>query len=211
MEEEPQTTTKPYQALMQSLAEEKQSAPQAKRRKLDHHVTADRPMTEISDEESDSDAEAKDLDFVEEAEEGPETEVFLEDEDSDDEDLADPFETHIVNPDQAEVEQRLKAIKSKDYATTQTEVNGWRLTISTPGSKTKSPQPSTFASPSSLKLKKKLVETSAKLRPNFDKLEQVLYPLTFGYQDLLFCGRTARNAQSLRRMYCMHAVNHVFK
>lgn len=210
MEEEPQTT-KPYQALMQSLAEEKQLAPQAKRRKLDHQTTADRPMIEASDEESDSDAEPKDLDFVEEAEEGPETEVVLEDEDSDDEDLADPFETHIVNPDQAEVEQRLKAIKSKDYATTQAEVNGWRLTTSTPGSKAKSPQLSTFAGPSSLKLKKKLVDTSAKLRPNFDKLEQVLYPLTFGYQDLLFCGRTARNAQSLRRMYCMHAVNHVFK
>ncbi|KXJ91165.1 hypothetical protein Micbo1qcDRAFT_135588 [Microdochium bolleyi] len=211
-EDEPQASTKPYQALMQSLAEEKESAPRAKRRKLEHQPTAAETGMDV-DSEEDPDAGDKDLDFVEEPEEGPETDVVLDEDegDSDDEDLTDPFETHIVNSDPVEVGQRIKAVKSKDYATSQTELNAWRLTSSVPGAKSKPHQPQTMAGPAGLKLKKKLVDSAAKLRPNFDKLEQVLYPPTFGYQDMLFCGRTPRNAQSLRRMYCLHAVNHVFK
>ncbi|KAJ1326747.1 U3 small nucleolar RNA-associated protein 25 [Microdochium nivale] len=213
VEDEPQALAKPYQALMQSLAQEKESAPRLKRRKLEHQPTAETAMD--VDSGDDSEAGVRDLDLVEEPEEGPEADIELDEDenenDSDNEDLTDPFETHIVNPDQAEVGQRIRAIKSKGYATSQAELNGWRVTSSTPGAKSKPPQPQTMTGPSSLKLKKKLVDTAAKIRPNFDKLEQVLYPTTFGYQDLLFCGRTPRNAQSLRRMYCLHAVNHVFK
>ncbi len=198
---------------MQSFA--KDSAPQAKRRKLAHKAGDSRfeskpePAPEPALEDG-----AHDVDFVEEPEEGPEDDVEIEadDDDDDEEDSADPFETHFANPDQDLLEKRLKAIDSKEYTQTKLERNDWKVVKSVPGNDVPQiKEHSTISGPSSLKLKHRLVSTTNKQRPAFDELEQVLYPLVFGYQDLLFCGRTVKNAENLRRMVCLHAVNHVFK
>jgi U3 small nucleolar RNA-associated protein 25 len=153
--------------------------------------------------------------LVEEPEDEPGNEVDLEDDDDDYDipDTSDPFETHFVSPDGAVYNTRLKGIQSNTYHLKQLEKNGWRIVRSTPGEdpdQTNQP-PATLPGPSGLKLKHRLIETAQKQRQDFDKLEQLLYPITFGYQDLLFCNRNVNNSDNLRRMACLHAVNHVFK
>ncbi|GAP83128.1 putative U3 small nucleolar RNA-associated protein 25 [Rosellinia necatrix] len=212
-------TTQPYIALMQSLAKDSASsaAPSAKRRKLDHQSKKEvSSATQNQNEDDDvSDGEGRDVDLVEEPEEEPGDDIELEGDDGDDDvpDDTDPFETHFVNPDSAVYNKRLKGIQSNAYTPQQQENNGWRIFRSIPGQDPGqiNQPPTIFTGPSDLKLKHRLLETTNKLRPSFDKLEQVLYPITFGYQDLLFCGRSPSNSESLRRMACLHAVNHIFK
>ncbi|KAH9892334.1 hypothetical protein F4778DRAFT_795233 [Xylariomycetidae sp. FL2044] len=216
-DEEAQTSKRPYLALMQSLARasSKPSAPKAKRRKLEHEPEKSQPLAK-PEPEAVLDAEEQDVDRVEEPEEGPDDGIVADNDDDEEEevlDMSDPFETHFDNPDPEELEKRLKAIESNEYRTQQSEVNGWKIIRDDPG-KDSSPLtrlPTTISGPANLKLKHKLIETATKKRSTFDQLEQVLYPITFGYQDLLFCGRNANNAESLRRMACLHAVNHIFK
>lgn len=215
--DETPVVTQPYIALMQSLAKDSapSAAPSAKRRKLDHQPQKNEaPSVVEGEKEEPSDDEGRDVDLVEEPEEEPNDEADLEDDDDDEvPDATDSFETHFVNPDKVEYDKRLKGIQSNLHPPKQQEKNGWRIMRSIPGqdpSQT-SQQPTTFPDPSSLKLKHKLVEPANKLRPAFDRLEQVLYPITFGYQDLLFCGRNVNNSNNLRRMACLHAVNHIFK
>ncbi|KAJ3552048.1 hypothetical protein NPX13_g11211 [Xylaria arbuscula] len=219
--EEAPATTQPYMALMESLAKDSASsaAPTAKRRKLDHSVSKQEVPSkaeEVGDEDGDSGDEERDVDQVEEPEEDPSNEAELGNDDDDDDDIPDaedPFETHFVNPNSAEYNVRLKGVISNTHQTKQLEENGWRTFRSIPGQAPdqKSQPPITLSGSSDLKLKHRLIETSNKLCPAFDKLEQILYPITFGYQDLLFCGRDATNSENLRRMTCLHAINHVFK
>jgi U3 small nucleolar RNA-associated protein 25 len=216
--EETPATNQPYLALLQSLEKDSVSsaASGAKRRKLDHQSQRDEIPSNVEEKEIDSDDEEQhDVDLVEEPVEDPGNEVEIDDE-TDDDDLPDPsdhFETHFVNPDSAEYSTRLKGIQSDSHQSKQFEKNSWRFVKSIPAenSSQTNPPPTTLSGPSSLKLKHRLIETAQKQRPTFDKLEQVLYPITFGYQDLLFCGRNINYSEGIRRMACLHAVNHVFK
>lgn len=206
---------------MESLAKDSASsaAPTAKRRKLGHSVSKqEAPSKAEVEKEADPGGEERDVDLVEEPEEEPSNEVELEDQDDDEDDedipdAEDPFETHFVNPDNAEYNVRLKGVVSNIHQTKQLERNGWRIFKSIPGHAPdqKSQPPATLSGSSDLKLKHRLIEISNKLCPTFNKLEQILYPITFGYQDLLFCGRSTSNSENLRRMTCLHAINHVFK
>lgn len=213
-DEQEQATSRPYFALMQSLSKEP-SAPSAKRRKLDTQSEEVESSKLNQNEATATDEdEERDIDHVEEAEEGPENEMETDDDDDEDiPDSSDPFETHFVNPDQNEVQNRIKAIQNNEYSQSHSEKNGWRLIRNFPGKDIAQPAalPPPIPGPSSLNLKHRLAETANRKRPTFDKLEQVLYPLTFAYNDILFCGRTPRNAENLRRMACLHSVNHVFK
>ncbi|KAI0601478.1 hypothetical protein F4775DRAFT_396418 [Biscogniauxia sp. FL1348] len=216
-DEETQPAQRPYLALMQSLS--KDAAPTAKRRKVDHQPRESKskrlPEPEPEPEAAASDEEERDVDLVEEPEEGPDDEMAMDDEDDEDDmpDSSDPFETHFVNPDPDTLAKRIKSAQDNDYQSKKSEKNGWKLVTNIPEKDVDQsiPPSTTLSGLSSLKLKQKLAETASKKKTTFDKLEQVLYPLTFSYQDLLFCGRTVKNAESLRRMACLHAVNHVFK
>lgn len=202
---------------MQSLS--KESAPSAKRRKLDHQSEEAKSSTTKPESEQEVEAEEdeeRDIDHVDEPEEGPENEIIVDDDDDDDEDIpdsSDPFETHFVDPDQDVLQTRLKSIQANEYSQSHSEQNGWRLIRNLPGKDTTqvAPLPPLILGPSGLKLKQKLIEPASRKRSTYDKLEQVLYPLTFSYNDVLFCGRTTKNAEDLRRMACLHSVNHIFK
>lgn len=195
---------------MQTLSAE--AVPQAKRRKLQHDpspVTVSKPS-----EEENPDAEAGDESDPLEEEEGPEmaTEGVLE-EDEDAKDSSDPFEAHFADPDENILKQRLKALQRNQWASQKTALpNVGKATFSVP-------QPedliNAIAKPVSgaegLKLKQKLSVRMSKLRPTFDSIERTIAPLIFGYQDVLYCERSLKNAENLRRLACLHAVNHIFK
>lgn len=200
---------------MQSLSKESE-VPHSKRRKLDHQSEEAKSSTQPDQEETGmvNEDEERDIDHVEEPEEGPETEIVVDDDDDDDDipDSSDPFETHFVNPDQDQLQIRLKGIQEDEWIQSYTEQHGWRLIRNLPGNDPPGPAlPTPIPGPSSLNLKSRLAEAARRKRPTFDKLEQVLYPLTFAYNDLLFCARTTKNAENLRRMACLHSVNHIFK
>ncbi|POS85802.1 hypothetical protein EPUL_001099, partial [Erysiphe pulchra] len=60
-------------------------------------------------------------------------------------------------------------------------------------------------------LKKKLAITFSELRSKFDVIEKSIAPFLFNYQDLLFCLRTPSNSETLRRLICLHFLNHILK
>lgn len=209
-EEEPVPAVRSYAALMQTFAAE--SGPQAKRRKLDH-VPEPKPVEDEVEDET-LNADGKDVDEVEEPEEGPEaaTDGALEDED-DNEDESDPFQTHFAAPDDNVLAQRLKALGLNQWTTQKFPLNkGSKAVVSMPDIKDFNNFAHTVISgPSELKLKQKLANVMGKKRPKFDPLEKAIASLIFNYQDVLYCERSTANAESLRRLTCLHAVNHVFK
>lgn len=193
---------------MQSFAAE--AAPQAKRRKLDH---APKPV-QVDDDDEDVDAKIEDADQVEEPEEGPETatEGVREDE-NETEDSSDPFEAHFAAPDDNTLTRRLKALELNQWTTQKMFIPELgKVMVSLPGNEeSKAAVPSTVAGPAELKLKQKLAEAMSKQKSKFDPLEKSFAPLIFGYQDVFYSERNTAKSDSLRRLACLHAINHVFK
>lgn len=204
-------------ALIKSLTED-HSAPSAKRRKLDHQTTAtEKPQDGPANVERD---QAEDADFVEEAEEDPEEadaeDALDADEDDEEEkvDTSDPFESHFAVIDEAAVTRRLQAIEEAKWTTKKVVSKGAKSILNAPDTGNESDQisvPTLISSPSDLSLKHRLQESMAGKKSKFDAVEQSLAPHIFGYQDLYFCNRTLGNGKSLRRLACLHALNHVFK
>lgn len=209
--------TRPYMTLIKSLTEDS-GAPSAKRRKLDHQAVPSEVPKDIPAETEEE--AAGDVDFVEEAEEARD-EVDAEDafdeeeEDEDDKvDTSDPFDRHFVAIDEAALSRRLKAVENAKWTTKKTASKGTKTVLNIPDTGNDSDQMFITApvlSPSDLPLKQKLRDSMTKKSAKFTSTEQSLAPYIFGYQDLLYCNRILANGQSIRRLACLHALNHVFK
>lgn len=210
-DDEPLPTVRPYSALIQSLTAD--TGPQAKRRKLEHTPVS--KVEEVKeDKEEESDAVVDDADEVEEEEEGPDvaTEGLLNDDDDDEQDASDPFEAHFADPDNNILSQRLEAIQKKEGKTEKSILpNVGKAVICVPTSDTSLATLGAISSHCDLKLKQKLTGVISKQRPTFDDLEKTIATHMFGYQDILYCERKPSNSENLRRLACLHAVNHVFK
>ncbi|KAK4449092.1 hypothetical protein QBC34DRAFT_405885 [Podospora aff. communis PSN243] len=220
-EEDDQTVLsgKPYFSLMKSLAE---SAPhKAKRRKLAHDPSEDiqPPAPEAVPEDTTmDDAEGneapEDVDAVDEPEEDP-TNAPPEDLLDDDEevDAEDPFETHFAEPKEKVLEPKLKAIKDGKWRTERASLKTTRVLLNVPDAEQSEnqPLPKPITGISELNLKKKLKESMEQKHAKFGAVEQTIAPYLFNYHDLLYCNRTVSGAQGVRRMACLHALNHVFK
>lgn len=194
-------------ALLQGFNDS--SAPTAKRRKLDHQSTDS--AAQPGPDNADSD---QDVDQVEEEEEEADAgiEEQLDDEDSEDEqETSDPFDLHFAHPDEETSSARVKAAKAGEWTTTRAMVQPWRATFQQPGSQNSEAVPSPAADLSSFRLKQKLSETASKKLAKFGDVEKSLGPLLFSYRDILHSDRTPRNAQSMRQLVCLHALNHVLK
>ena len=182
---------------MESLTS--RSSPQTKRRKIDH-VQDQSPIGEEHQEPPKT----------------SETQAGGEGDSSDDEpeDASDPFEAHFADPDENVLSQRLEALQQNQWSTQKVVLPNSQTAI------TSCPRTndirdnfvlSKVKGPSDLKLHKKLASIVAKKRPSFDEFESSIAPLMFNYQDLLFYERNVANAERLRRLACLHAINHVFK
>lgn len=201
-------------SLIKSLTENA-SEPRAKRRKLDNGTSTNDEPNKIEDSDSDE-SESKDADLVEEPEEAPD-ETHIEDlfEDDEDEtlDSSDPFENHFASPAEDEFPKKIKAVQQGEWLSKKIATKTARNVLMLPDTNGQgSPTlPATISGPSELKLKQRLQEAMVKKRPKFDETEQIIAPLMFGYRDVLFCKRDVANANNIRRLACLHAVNHVFK
>ena len=204
----PVRAVRSYSALMQSLVAE--SVPKVKRRKLGNNLELTAAEGNLEDK-----LEAEDADRVEEPEEGPEIETEVSnEEDEEPESASDPFAVHFAAPDENVLSQRLKAIQQNEWATQKImlpEVGKAVISIPQKDNLRSTVEPFTVPGPRELKLKQKLAGVMAKQRPSFDVLEMSVAPLIFGYKDILYCERSTANAEALRRLTCLHAINHVFK
>lgn len=219
-EDDDKPATRPYMALIQSLTKDT-DGPQAKRRKLDHQNEST-SKGDVSRDEPDSTEQdvAKDIDLVEEAEEAADEQdaqdAFDEGEDDDNEevDTSDPFESHFGAHDETSITRRLKAIRDAKWTNKKVAAKGTRIVLSGPDTGTKNDEisvPPQISDHSNLSLKHRLKESLESNKTKFDDVEQSLAPYLFGYRDLLYCHRTVQNDNSVRRLSCLHALNHVFK
>lgn len=212
-DDDEQTSSKPYMALLQSFAES--NAPKAKRRKLEHQDAQAQPEESSDDEdEANEEEDEKDIDRAVEEAEGQDAEEQIEDDDDDSEDedsLTDPFDTHFAHPDDDTVAKRVKAVQKGEWATKRALIQNLRATVTYPNSDAGSEVPKPMAGLDGLSLKQKLKETAAHKIGEFDAAQRAFSPLLFNYSDVLHCDRTVRNSDSLRKLTCLHALNHVFK
>lgn len=218
-DEDPLLAIRPYAALMQSLSSD--TAPQSKRRKLDHALDTVTRKRKIFLEQDDQGLAAEDpedpedADQVEESEEGLGTtpDSFLEEVEDNVEDASDPFEAHFADPDDNALALRLKSIQQDQWISHKVHLpKVGKAVLSLPQTEnTKHVTVEEVSGPGHLKLKQKLAIVMSKHNFSFDALEKQVAPIIFNYQDMLFCERMTINSESLRRLTCLHAVNHVFK
>jgi U3 small nucleolar RNA-associated protein 25 len=218
-EEEVAPAGKAYGALLASLKRpEDDEGRSRKRRKLDVKETvADAPAdVDGSGDESNAepglevDGESGEDDSEDEAQDDASSETL---QDEEEEDASDYFEVHFANPEDNELATRLKDVTNGDWRTDkQSAYQKGTLTVTMPKSapETTSKKP-TLKSTADVPLKQKLVETAQKYIGTFDDVQRTVVPHMLSYTDLLVTNRTPANAESLRNVACMHALNHVLK
>lgn len=209
--------TRPYNALLQSFQAESSAygRHRSKRRKVDHEPTERAAELETSplklDEPEDVELEVESADD----EEAGAIDAPVDDDDEsddDDEDSTDPFELHFSSPDEKELAVKIKEAKSNKWQQQKIPTsNNISTSIFYPGSQEKKLPKRSIRSLSDLKLKGRLAAPAKDALADFNPLEQEIVPAIFNYQDLLFGAKTLQNAQRLRQITCLHALNHIFK
>ena len=202
-------TVQPYNALLLSLGASKQrSEPQPKKRKLDSTEIVSKP-----------DVSATGLDLVGESEEsedpsidGPESETEAEYEA---EENCDPFFKHLGSlGDDQRLEQAILAVKENQWSTKRhANKSKWSQTLKDPVVSDSAPDMGlgSYSSAKDLTLKQRLKGSAERILPPFDELTGSLAFSIFHYQDILFPKRTLGNKETLRKLTCLHILNHVFK
>jgi U3 small nucleolar RNA-associated protein 25 len=199
----------PYSTLLQSLsANSERYEGGGKKRKLE--------QTQTSNKEKDSATEG-DLDRVAELEEveafgSNDSEVDEHEEDYD------PFLSHVANPENGVLEQKLLAVKRNAWSTERSSQKlQWSYILKVPAVSDLQLEPSlgigqgTVSGAESLMLKQKFRGHAKEELASLDGLMGSLAYSIFHYRDVLFTHRTLDNCANIRKLACLHALNHVFK
>ena len=215
---------KAYNALLESLKQPKhvnaQGIRQRKRRKLEVkevEAPADDASSQVgTGEEAGVEVESEDSEASDDEKEpsAADRNAMLDGvEDDDEEDESDPFEVRFASPDDNELSRRLQAVQANQWRTDKTDVvDGGKLTISVPASvEGKLVRKRNISNVADITLKKRLAETAAQHIPRIAPLQQAVAPYMLNYQDLFIGNRTPANAESLRTLVSLHALNHVLK
>ncbi|CAN9171320.1 unnamed protein product [Alternaria sp. RS040] len=206
-EEEAQPISNAYASLLQSFSSRNTGSDEhrKKRRKLGH----DEPEPDVEVDEESPALEAEDAVAEEEEEELDNDEVSDED-DQEEQKLEQTYERHFANPDENELAMRLKRIAANQWTSQKLDRKPGlgAGVLQVPSDEVKTPV-RRLRSVRDVDLKARLVENAQKRIGTFDELEQAITPSIFGYQDLLFGARTVQNANRLRDITCLHALNHI--
>ena len=203
------STVQPYNALLLSLnGNEQRSEPQRKRRKISNdedfggieELGEEVDPIEAPESHDDSGAEALESD-MEDADQLGENH--------------DPFMKHFGRPDDDKgLEQKIQAVKENNWSTMEpVKIQKWSYTLKVPQVFGSNPEPCSHAVAAlkELILKQRLRESSGKLMPPMDKSSGNLAFNLFNYHDIVFPHRNMDNSEILRKLACLHAINHVFK
>ena len=204
---------KPYNVLLHSFQPpEEENGRKRKRRKVE---VEEEVADVIEDDGSDGGAGVEVADDDEDAkvEEKSANGDGGQPEQDDDEDVSDPFQPQFANPDDNELARRLKHIQANEWRTEkQNFPNLGSITVSAPknveGNLIRKP---IIKSANDLPLKQRLAASAQERIGSLDNLQQAIVSYTSTYTDLLLGNRTPQNANSLRNLACLHALNHVLK
>ena len=203
------STVQPYNALLLSLnGNGQRSEPQRKRRKISNDQDF-RGIEELGEE----------VDPIEEPESRDDSGAEGLESDMEDADQLgenhDPFMKHFGRPDDDKgLEQKIQAVKENSWSTMEPmRIQKWSYTLKILQVSGSDPEPCshTVSALKELTLKQRLRESSGKLMPPMDKLSGNLAFNLFNYHDILFPHRTLDNNEILRKLTCLHAINHIFK
>jgi U3 small nucleolar RNA-associated protein 25 len=219
-ESEPEQITeiRPYNALLQAFnIHQDQSELRRKRRKTNHsngNLLANRSQTTTRNETKDED-EYSEMDDAE----AEKTNVEPSDDDEDNHDSDDDtrqgnfFQQHFENPDTKDLEGRISKATKQGWTNQKQPIwNAWKAVAYTPkDSAFEKPQSQGDANFLRSSLKTRLIDTSIKAHDSLGILEKGLMPYMFSYYDILLGGRTVKNAENLRNLASIHALNHILK
>ncbi|KAF1928745.1 DUF1253-domain-containing protein, partial [Didymella exigua CBS 183.55] len=229
-ESDAEPTSNAYAALLQSLASTQSQDRSSKKRKAQSEE--DLSAAEHVDDESagEDDGEPGNDDEAEDEVEDEDEAEEIEDEEEDtplDNEANNPFfDKHFGSPDEDDLAKRLKRIAENEWATRKLEAgppkaaNPWKAqksshtetgkgVLQVPSTDEKALERPRFKSTRNIGLKSKLIENAQKEIGDFNDLEQTIASSLFSYQDLLFGARTVQNAERLRDLTCLHALNHI--
>lgn len=215
-EEEAAPKVKAYNALIESFKQPQNDAGRRrKRRKLDtvendaameeaEHGVEKVPEIDTAMEEAEDDADVGEEDIMNGNEQLDGDE---------DEDETDPFEVHFANPDDNELSRRLKSVQAQEWKTDKQQIKHVGTnTVSAPkcveGSAIRK---SNITAAKDLPLKHRLQMSTGKSIGELDADQKALAPYMYNYQDIMTGNRTPRNADSIRNLNCLHAINHILK
>jgi U3 small nucleolar RNA-associated protein 25 len=162
------------------------------------------------EEEEKSDFDEEEAAEGEAEPEEDEDEAVEEDEEEEDENPTDPFEQHFGSPS-AEYLQRIDRAKKGEFTNNKLILPGIGRAVQLIPAGAEPASTRKFDSIKSLNLKQRLTAPFEELNGDLTPLQKSFSPYIFSYQDVQFAGRTVSNADELRRMYCIHALNHIFK
>lgn len=201
-EDIPKEVIKPYSALLQSLSTDR-GEPLPKKRRLQ--------TTEVFSEPKISE---NDLDHVEELEEVEDFGADSAEVADDLHDGCDPFLEHFAQREDIELSQGIVDVKNGNWATRMSDSKlegGYLFKVPQVSSSALIHGSSIVLDTNDLPLKQKLQEPAKKALPSLDSMSGSLASSIFNYRDVLFPQRTLINAETLRKLICLHALNHVFK
>ncbi|KAF2840669.1 U3 small nucleolar RNA-associated protein 25 [Patellaria atrata CBS 101060] len=216
--------TKAYNLLLQLFQQSSRSTrpPKKKRRLNDDDVREDRSSASTPDATHDDDFEEghnQDSSFDEGAPDPNDVENVNENEqeaiedqllDNEDEDAADPFESHF-SPTMEQLNLKVKDVQANKWASHKIQIGSLgKASISLAGD-TAPPSKRNIRSLDDLKLKRRIIDPAQKSIGELDKVQVAVTPHLFDYKDILFAGRTVSNGRNLRKVACLHALNHLFK
>lgn len=197
----------PYSALLQSLnATNERYEPARKKRKTDR----------LGDLQNAKDGSMEDdVDRAEEPEDAEDS--GTDDITADDpEDEYDPFPRHLEDFEPNALEQKILAVKQNAWSSEkQNTKTQWSSTLKSPAVPGPKPElgsgSATVSTVEDLVLKQKLRGPAKARLASMDGLTGSLAYAIFHYRDVLFSHRTLENSTSIRKLACLHALNHVFK
>ena len=212
-----------YSLLLQDLMSRGRNAqPPRKKRKVSSEAEPTKAMVPggIIDDttpiQEDPKSDVADLMEPEETRDAVVTETVEDDPDDDGRDPSDPFEVHFSSISSDILARGINDVVASNFTRSRCSFTHYlNASVVQPASEimpfVQAEAMNTLTANHAMFLKARVRPAATELLERADMDMKSLSRLLFEYRDLLFCTRTVSNSESLRRLYCMHALNHVLK
>ena len=212
-----------YSLLLQDLrSESKSSKPPRKKRKVTLEAGLTQSLTpgDLGDgvvpTKKDPGNDVADHMESEETHDVVVSETIEDDPGEDEGERSDPFEAHYSSLTSEALARGVGDEVAANLVTTkETFTHDWKMCFTRPASEVMpfAPTEATNSSEANetTSIKAMLRLAAKELLAQTGKDLKSLSKLLFDYRDLLFCARRVSNSENLRRLYCIHALNHVLR
>ena len=209
---------KPFNALLQSFAATSRGEPAPKKRRLIGQEK-ERQIPELPQASAEPIASIQEdaLDVLEDIEDTAQDGNVDPDSVSDDEmgteSNLDAFAAHYEDQDEAHLQRKIKSIEGRSWSTIKGfPSSGWKSMEFFPcdeeGNRSSNPH---RVSLKQFRPKNKLQQAADGILPSLTGVDAWIGETILNYQDLLFTDRNSTNASNIKKVVCLHVLNHIFK